>query len=257
MEVYMLEYTRASLDKIVSDIQKFFRYFTLGTQILYIVYLIYAIFAPAGILAVNIVLLAISVSYLAFCIYNKGEDKAFEKIVKRAQSWVKLSIRAITLGIAIYGIYAATTHVSVFSVVLTGLMIVMWILQILIEAVVYFVESRIELIVAGFEADIDNLKKPIQTVGNFIKKATGHEIEAPKEPSRQRKLLDKLVTRKREEKRLAKEEEHRRKADKIDAFFSKFKPKRAEKPEAGAARATTPELPTASVEKREEEYSEK
>lgn len=209
----MLEYTRASINKVVDDLKAFFRYFGLGTQALYIIYLIYAIFAPAGNLTVNIILLLVSVMYFAFSIFAGEDDKLLREVLRRSYAWFKLAVRAFTLGVTVYGIYAATTHITVFSVVLAGLMVVFWILQILIELLVYFVESRVKFVIAGFEADVESFKRPIETVGNFIKKATGREVEEPREPSSYRKKLDKLVLGLRERKRMQREEWKRHRAE--------------------------------------------
>lgn len=231
----MLEYTRMSIQKTVDDFKRFFYFYDVASQLFYIGYLIYAICTGAGILAVNIILTLVSAAYFIFYMlaYDNFEAEMRSKAGKMFK-WFKLAVRAFTLGVMVYGIYAATTHITVASVVMAGLMLLVWVLQVLLELCVTFVESRAKLIIAGIEADIDNLLKPVHAVGNFIKKATGQEVDEKKAPSRQRKVLDKLVGLKRAERQ--KEREEKRAAQKMwwQEKFGKKKPKEGENAEPPA-----------------------
>lgn len=231
----MLEYTRMSIQKTVDDFKTFFYFYNVASQLFYIGYLIYAICTRAGVLAVNIILAIVSAAYFIFYMFAYDNFEAeMRKSTGKLFKWFKLAVRAFTLGVMVYGIYAATTHITVVSVVMSGLMLLVWVFQVLLELCVAFVESRAKLIIAGIEADIDNLLKPVHAVGNFIKKATGQGVEEKKEPSRHRKVLDKLVGLKRAEKQ--KEREEKMAAHKMwwREKLGKKKPKDDEKAEPPA-----------------------
>lgn len=207
----MLEYTKAAINTTVSDLKAFFYYFSVASQSIYAIYLIYAIFATAGNLAVNIILLAVAILYLAFYIATHGMDTKHMKrvrcITKRSYTCFKLMMKALTLGLTIYSIYATSTHVTALSVILAALTAVSWLLQVIFELTVYFFESRASFIMAGIEADWERLTKPVETVGNIFKKLTGGEVvEENSEPTRARRRLDIKVSEAREERARKKQE---------------------------------------------------
>ena len=66
----MLDYTKAAFDKIIDDIKKVALYFEFFTQIFMIAYLIYALFTAPALVAVNAVLLVLTLLYLFFFLQN-------------------------------------------------------------------------------------------------------------------------------------------------------------------------------------------
>lgn len=208
----MFDYTRAAVDKTISDCKAFAHIYSIAVQILYIVYLIYAIFAPAGIVWVNIALLSVSLCYFVFYLVTHGKNgkakKELKVTAKHAYKIFKLSMRAFALCVMVYGIYIATTHITTVSVILAALAVVGWTLQVIFELAIYFIESHARLIMAGVEADKENLTRPIKAVSDFVKKLSGKEEEPKSEPkpSKFRRLLDSRVSfakekKKKEEKR--------------------------------------------------------
>lgn len=59
-------------------------------------------------------------------------------------------------------------------------MIVGWILQIIFEVLIKILTNRVNFILEGLEADLDNMLKPVRSVGNFFKKVTGKEVAPPR-----------------------------------------------------------------------------
>ena len=208
----MLEYTKAALNTTVEDLKRFFYFFSVASQSIYVIYLIYAIFAHAGNLIVNIILLAVSIAYFVFYIATHGVDtkhmRRIKGITKHSYVGIKLFMKALTLGFTIYSIYATSTHVTALSVILAALTAVGWLLQVIFELTVYFFESRAKFLLAGVEADWENITRPVQTVGNMFKKLTGAEVppEEPSEPSRARKRLDIKVSEAKEERKRKRQE---------------------------------------------------
>lgn len=215
----MLEYTRAAINKTVEDLKKANFIFNISIQLIYIFYLIYAIFAPAGSLWVNIVLSVVSVGYLVFYVvtYDDGrESRRIRILTRRWYKWFKISLRAFTLGTMIYGIYAASTHLTVISLTFVAFMIVGWMLQVLFELVVMFAESKLQFLYEGIKADLETVTKPARAVGDVIKKITGKEPEPSPEPSKRRLLLDEHVAylrAERERKKAEKRADKKRKKE--------------------------------------------
>lgn len=228
----MLDYTLSAIDKIVKDLKRISYCFTLLMQLLYISYLIYAIAAPSGILAVNIVLCLLSVAYLIFYLITQGSEKKRVKHAyyqtKRAFKWFKLAIKAFTLGIALYGIYATVNEANItpLSVILTALMVVAWTLQVILEAVLFFIIKEKDLLLTAINADIEAFKRPINIVNGFVDKLKGESAEAPALQSKNRIMLDNMVAQKREKKR---EEKRLRREIRRNKFIASIKSKLPQK----------------------------
>ena len=231
----MLDYTKMAIKQTVSDLKKTDYIRNVATQIIYIIYLIYTLIVGTGILALNIVLLVISTSYFVFFLTMTSAGKTPEgKNVKKTGTavyvWTKRLIKLFTLGVAVYGICTAVERVSAVSVILAALMIVGWILQIIFEVLIKILTNRVNFILEGLEADLDNMLKPVRSVGNFFKKVTGKEVAPPKEPTKnQLKLKEKVELYRAEQKKKKEEERLRREAEKSAASQLAKEQKRDEK----------------------------
>lgn len=231
----MLDYTKMAIKQTVSDLKKTDYIRNVATQIIYIIYLIYTLIVGTGILALNIVLLVISTSYFVFFLTMTSAGKTPEgKNVKKTGTavyvWTKRLIKLFTLGVAVYGICTAVERVSAVSVILAALMIVGWILQIIFEVLIKILTNRVNFILEGLEADLDNMLKPVRSVGNFFKKVTGKEVAPPKELTKnQLKLKEKVELYRAEQKKKKEEERLRREAEKSAARQLAKEQKRDEK----------------------------
>lgn len=251
----MLDYTKAAIRQTLSDLKKTDYIRNVVTQIIYIAYLVYVLIVQTGFLAANIVLLVLSAAYLAFflIVTDRGKDldgKKFKDLKKNGATvftWSKRAIRLVTLGMTVYGICTTLERVTPFSIVLTAMMIVGWILQIVFEILIKILTNRVQFILEGLEADLDSLLRPVKTVGNFFKKMTGQEVEPPKEPTKnQLKLKEKVeayraerkekLERAKEERRQEKlskkqREKEQKQSDKIENARFKQEEKRAKRQE--------------------------
>ncbi len=195
----MFDYTKAAMEKIKTDFNVFVYRFTIASQILYIGYLLYMIFAPLGLLWANITLLSFSVAYFAIFLIATlpsiaEKMKKLKKISQTVYTRTKLLIKCFTLGITLYGIYATTAHVTPFSIILTTLSILAWVLQLLFHIVLTYFIDRFNLLKEGLEADVQSIKSAIP----FLKKDVN--TAATQEKSKHRLWLDEKV----EENRFAK-----------------------------------------------------
>jgi hypothetical protein len=196
----MFKYTREAVDKIIDDFRKLSRFFKYSSQIFTVTYLVYAIIANVGNLYANIILLSLFIAYTIFdLVIDEKENRLVEKVVRRTYKWLRISIKAFTLGILIYGIYTATTSTSPISIILATLMIIVWVLQVLLELVIMIVEDEKDLVVAGLKKDMEDIKRPVTEVGNFFKRVTGQEVVVnEEEDSREIKILKKRMEKRKE-----------------------------------------------------------
>ncbi len=224
----MLDYTKTAIRKTFDDYKRVDYYRNIITQLLYVAYLVYAVCTKTGFIWVDVALLALSVSYfIFFMIMTRGKPLAPVRKVQKSVAVIfrrsKQLLKLFTLGVMLYGVYFTTQNVTVLSVLFSALMIVGWILQIVFEVLMKIFIARGQLIIEALEADFEGVTKPVKAVGNFFKKITGKEVEAPKEKSKNRVWLDKEVEEYRAEKK------EKKKRDKQDRKQEKQDRKRANK----------------------------
>lgn len=194
----MFKYTIASIELIIDDIKKYYKIFKYGSLVLTAAYFIYALISHTGYFIANIVLATLFVLYTIFEFLTLKRDiKLAKKVVKRSYVWIKLLIKAFTLGAMIYGIYTATTNVSPISTILATLMIILWVLQFLLEILVEVIEDKIDLLKAGMNQDWENFKKPVTVVGDVVRKIKGQEVPEPAKKSKEIILLEKKIEKKK------------------------------------------------------------
>lgn len=218
----MFDYTQAAAKQIAADFQKVLYIVSVFSQAVYIGYLIYALCAGAGVLWVNLALLAISAAYFVFFLIatrcgkfpGGAKAKIVQKTGKRVYKYCKLLIKIYPLALTIYGLYQTTEKVSFLALLLICFMMIGWILQIVFEVFGAIFSNRFSLIMDGVKADVEEIKRPVTAVGNFFKKITGKEVEAPQEPTKNQLKLREKVERfraERKEKRELKKQEYKAK----------------------------------------------
>lgn len=199
----MFKYTKAAIDIVINDIKSCCNIFKYGSMIFTILYFGYSLYSKSGNLIANIVLLSLFSFYaiLDFFTHDK-ELKSLKKFIKKSYKSLKMITKTFSLGVVIYGIYTASTNVSAISIILATLMIIMWVLQLLFEVIIGIFEAKKDLIVVGWNKDIENLKKPVTTVSNLIKKVKGEEFDRGSNESKEMKILEKQINKGKKEKTL-------------------------------------------------------
>lgn len=201
----MLEYTSAAVDRIAQDFKRAVFCANITTRALYITYLIYAIAVSAGISWINVTLLSLTAIYLVFYIvsqYNRDRIHAeCREAVRRCSAWVTLAVKSLALASTVYGIYVATSHVSVVSVSLAAFSVMGFAIQIILEIIRYIVIDRFELLKTGFQKDMEPITRPVRTIGNVIKRVKGEEeAEAPELDEKRLGKLERTVLQRRRKK---------------------------------------------------------
>lgn len=190
----MFDYTQTQIKKIAMDFKRLGFWISLATQLLMIFYFCYAIGSGTGNLLANIVLAILSAAYFVFYIATRNmtgkNEKKMKKLTKKALKYSKFFIKTMTLGGLVYSAVIASGNINVVDIVLIGLSLIGWILQVLFEVVVFYVETQFDMISLAFKMDVETLMKPVTAVGNTIKKFTGKQIEQPilEKPEKRAKL---------------------------------------------------------------------
>lgn len=232
----MFDHAQVALNIIVDDFKKILFFIGLFTQICYMAYLVNALAVGSGNLIVNVVLLVLSVAYFVFTILarekkqKKDKGKTARKAAKIAYKYSKIALKLYPLAISIYGLYHASESPAFFSVLLLCFTLVGWILQIVLDLFLSVVGKRLSLLKDGLSMDVQEIKKPVDAVGNFFKKISGKEVETP-EPLTTRQL---------------------RLKERVEAFRAEKKAKKAEKKAAAEERQKQKKQ-----EKREEKSQQK
>ena len=226
----MFDYTRVAVEKIVEDLKKNIRRFSVGMQVFMIAYLVCAVvfkifdIATVGNFYANVVLLVLSVAYLIFdLVFAKRlleGSRLAKKITERTIKWGKLLTKGYVLGITIYGIYTATKATNPIAVILATLMIITFTLQVLFEIITSIIVDKKDLLFDAWKQDIEDIKRPATEVGNFFKRITGQEVEERPKPNGNIRMLGKRIEAKKQAK---KEEKERLKAERKESKKSKRK----------------------------------
>lgn len=166
----MVDYSRAAIAIVLEDLKKWSRSFKIIFSIFTLLYLSYVILVEEGNIYVNIVLLGLYVIYTVFELLTfKKSMKKLKKIVVRSYKWSKLVVRGFTLCSMMYGIYVAASNIDAISIILATLTIILWVLEVLLEVLIFVIEPKVKLVIAGVLTDA----RPIINTYNFFKKKDG------------------------------------------------------------------------------------
>lgn len=167
----MFLYTRAAIDKILSELKRFCSIFINSIQALYIGYLITAIFIPVGIPVVNGILAALLLGYFIFKLVHRADKKDTNKTksVKHAIKHTKIVLKFISLGVVIY-----TTAISIGSGnpavwIMPIITAMLWIISVLFEILVAYLDKRKDLLIDAMKMDA----APIYKANNFLSALKG------------------------------------------------------------------------------------
>ncbi|MBQ8322915.1 MAG: hypothetical protein IJX91_02995 [Clostridia bacterium] len=228
----MFDYTQIVLKKIRRDLDKIAFTFGVISQAFSIVYLIYVICAGTGILWVNIAVLVLS----AFCLalhFPMGADikKTAKKRLKRFKryfKWISLAVRLCPVIIAVYAIAATGSSPDAISVLLTAFTVISWVLQLVLQIVLYLFDKYAALVREGVSADVEEITRPVRAVTSFFKKSP--EPEEEKAPTKTRLWLDEQVEAVRADRAEQKlKEKQEKKENKIQAKADKKQAKKDRK----------------------------
>lgn len=205
----MFDLTKAAVKKMIDDVKRFINVCGIVTQIFPILFLGYKLLARSGNVWINAALLTLSFAYFLFYCIVKGKEynkntKQLSKIGKRLFKCAQLLCKLLNLGIILYGLYPSlnetATKTDVLTMMLVLVMLLAWVLDVVLLLVSFVIDRYSRLLEEGFQADVEQLKAPVTTVGNFFKKIKGEEIPPPNEPPKTVLYLEQLAEKDKAEK---------------------------------------------------------
>ena len=166
----MFNNTLKTLRGVLNDITRLLTVITVASQLITIGYFSYSSAVGNGYLPVNITLIAVSAVYLVLYLASKirKENTRLKKVRKRARritKAVKLTLKALTLSVTVYGIYLAGDADGI-SIILATLSIIFWIIQTLFEIIRYYGEIKFEELRESLRRDFEEIKAPAENVIN-------------------------------------------------------------------------------------------
>ena len=201
----MFDYTKGAISKIIDDLKRISLFANCALHIFQIVYLIYIIFAPMGIFAVNIVLLALCIAHLVFTIYKYKYDvkKSTKKTVKRTYKWIKRGLKLLTLSVPVYGLFFTMsqplTKTSAISLIVLLFSLISWAIGLLFDIILIITERRFNLFLDALKMDTELAWK----ANSFINRLKGKDVEEELVSAESREELEHL---KEEHKELKKQQ---------------------------------------------------
>jgi len=173
----MIKYTKTAIDLVIKDLRFYYRIFRILSSAVMAGFFIYAIVTGLGNLVVNIILLSLLVVYLILDLII--DDRKARRYIRHGYHWIKLALRAFTLGTALYGVYEASQNITPFNIILLTLMIILWIIQFIFEILVIIFERKKDFVLEAIEKDVEEVKniyrKPVNAVKGLIKNVFGNK----------------------------------------------------------------------------------
>ena len=142
-------------------------------------YFVFAAIVGLGIRWVNITLASILLVYQILDLIISS--KRAKKYVRRGYTWLKITIRAISLAIIVYGIYEAAEKASPLTIIFVTLMIIFWIAQIIFEILLEIFEDKRDLFLDAVKQDFESYKQRFEKPINTVKKVVSFIRGEPKE----------------------------------------------------------------------------
>ena len=210
----MLNYTTTALKKITDDIKRLMLIINASIILGSIAYLVHSIIVGAGNVYVTAALCALTAIYFIFFVLKtkKIVKKNEFKSLKRVYRIIKLTVNALILIIAIYGIVTGVE--SGASAVKTYLLLALWLVQVILELLAIAIERSVKMIKTAFKKDMSALIK----VFNVFRK---DDIDLPEDDDPYISKLDTLVDEARKEKAAKRNDKIQDFKDKIESMFIK------------------------------------
>ncbi len=216
-----LLHTKVAFSKIWDDFKKIHFYFKITTHAFTLIFLLYSLVTKLDLWIVHTLLLILEIAYAVFS-FSGGDwkTKNVKKDVKKSYKAIKLVLKTIPLGIALYGLFLAAENLTVLSLLLPVLTLVSWILTVLTAIASHILERYLNLVFDGLSEDF----KRIPLLGKWINDIT--ERDSHTDNIQQLRELATAVDKEIQDKRQAEKQTNReRKKDKIKKFFHSFKKK--------------------------------
>ncbi len=178
----MIDNTTKAVDLIIGQLKTADKVRKLLTMLIYIAYVLYRLVSHGGYLALNLVLLAVTVAYMIFYVINMSFDgrllnrKAVE-YVNRFYRWTRFILAAVGTGLTVSGFLAVGAEYTTVNLILAIVLPVFLVLQLILDLAIDYLTYCFNMLKTAATADIDNFKvqyeRPISAVKGVKDAITG------------------------------------------------------------------------------------
>lgn len=167
--------TKTALTTTINDFKAIYKTIKYVSLFFTFAYLAYVFIAKVGNLWVNVALAGVTFIYYAFFVFSvKLQGKAMQsakKVVRRIYHWLRILVRAVSLGILLYGMAIEPQSATPISIILATITVIVWVLQVIFELICNLLEIHKDLIVESVITDwqseeVQKAKESVEKVAN-------------------------------------------------------------------------------------------
>lgn len=186
--------TKNALNTTINDFKAIYKTIKYVSLLFTIGYLAYVFIAPVGNFWVNVALASITgIYYLFFVLFAKQSGKVAQsakKVVRRIYHWLRILVRAASLGILLYGMAIEPQSATPISIILATITIIVWVLQVIFELICNLLEVHKDLIVECAIADWQSAD--VQKVKEKVLKAKETVVSIKQKVEKAANVWDKI-----------------------------------------------------------------
>lgn len=150
-------HTKNALTTTINDFKAIYKTIKYVSLLFSFAYLAYVFLAKVGNFWVNVALASVTFIYYVFFVFSvKKQSKTAQsakKVVRRIYHWLRILVRAASLGILLYGMALQPQSATPISIILATITVIVWVLQVIFELICNLLEVHKDLIVESVITD--------------------------------------------------------------------------------------------------------
>lgn len=170
----MLKYTTSSIRDTYDFIKQAIFIFDTIFQVFYIGYLIFRIWTKTGFLALNIILLTITLFYFVYNLvtnreFYTDEQKKQRSVIRNISKIIKRLVNFTVIGLAVYRLYIDGSQVDNITMLLTVIMILGFVFSVVFDLLIMLIDRRSKLIEASIYYDAELFRENHALITKFLR----------------------------------------------------------------------------------------
>lgn len=187
-------HTKDALTTTINDFKSIYKSIKYISLFFTFAYLVYVFVAKVGNFWVNVTLAGITFAYYVFFVFSvKLQSRAMQstkKVVRRIYHWLRIIVRAASLGFLLYGMASDPKSVTPISIILATITVIIWVLQVIFELVCNLLEVHKDLIVESVVTDWQS--EDVQKLKDKVIKAKDTAVSIVNGVTKTANVLDKI-----------------------------------------------------------------
>ncbi len=188
-------HTKNALTTTVNDFKAIYKTIKYVSLLFTFAYLVYVFWADIGNVWVNVALAIVTFLYYVFFVFSvKLQNKAMQsakKVVKRVYHWARILLRAVSLGILLYGMAIEPKSVTPIMVILATVTVIIWVLQVVFELICNLLEIHKDLIVESVITDWQS--DEVQKAKESVEKVASTAVSIVKGVTKTANVVNKIL----------------------------------------------------------------